>query len=99
MFQIEMTPEFKAWYAGLRDRKARTKIADRFLRIERGNLGDAKSVGGGVSEIRVDHGPGYRLYFCRKGNTLIVLLCAGDKSSQKRDIGRAKSLLDGLQDP
>jgi putative addiction module killer protein len=91
-FQIERTPEFDDWLDGLRDKQAQAIIARRLRRAAMGNLGDAKSVGDGVSEIRVDIGPGYRIYFTRRGNVLIVLLCGGDKGSQVRDVSRAKRL-------
>ncbi|HZW15503.1 MAG TPA: type II toxin-antitoxin system RelE/ParE family toxin [Brevundimonas sp.] len=76
----------------LRDRTARAIIARRIDRVASGNLGDVKAVGDGVSELRVDHGPGYRVYFVRRGQSVIVLLCGGDKSSQAKDILRAKAL-------
>lgn len=80
------------WLARLKDKVARAIILRRLDRIAMGNFGDAKPVGDGVSEFRIDHGPGYRVYFVRRGETLIVLLCAGDKGSQARDIARAKVL-------
>jgi putative addiction module killer protein len=70
----------------------------RIERITEGKMGDCKSVGGGVSEARIDYGPGYRVYFTRKGDRLVLLLCGGDKSSQSRDIERAKALLEELND-
>jgi putative addiction module killer protein len=77
----------------LRDRTVRARIQARIDRARFGNLGDVKSVGGGVSEMRIDVGPGYRLYFARRGDRLIVLLCGGDKSSQQKDIREATSLV------
>lgn len=91
-WEIRQSPEFKAWLARLKDQLARAVILRRLDRIAMGNFGDAKPVGDGVSEFRIDHGPGYRVYFVRRGETLIVLLCAGDKGSQVRDIARAKVL-------
>jgi putative addiction module killer protein len=91
-WEIRQSPEFKAWLARLKDKLARAIILRRLDRIAMGNFGDAKPVGDGVSEFRIDHGPGYRVYFVRRGETLIVLLCAGDKGSQARDIARAKVL-------
>jgi putative addiction module killer protein len=91
-WEIRQSPEFKAWLARLKDKLARAIILRRLDRIAMGNFGDAKPVGDGVSEFRIDHGPGYRVYFVRRGETLIVLLCAGDKGSQARDIARARVL-------
>ena len=83
---------FLLWLEGLRDDRARKRIAQRFERVGHGLLGDVKGVGGGVSELRIDHGPGYRVYFARRGDIVIVLLNGGDKSSQQRDILKAKTL-------
>ena len=84
---------FVDWLEGLRDRKARHRIEARINRIRGGNLGDWKSVGQGVFELRVDYGPGYRVYLGREGQELVILLCGGDKSSQRRDIELAKRFL------
>ena len=81
---------FREWLEGLKDRQARAKIRVRLNRIRLGNFGDCKSVGHGVSELRVPYGPGYRVYFSRKGNTVVILLCGGDKSTQSRDIDLAQ---------
>ena len=83
---------FDDWLQTLRDRRAVARIASRLSRAEDGNLGDVKAVGDGVSEMRIDYGPGYRLYFMQKGQVVIVLLCGGDKSTQARDIAEAKRL-------
>jgi putative addiction module killer protein len=91
-FEIKQTDTFKAWEAGLKDRRARTIIAARIHRVAAGLLGDVEPVGNGVSELKIHYGPGYRVYFKRQGNTIIVLLCGGDKSTQKRDIELAKQL-------
>ncbi|WP_298967022.1 type II toxin-antitoxin system RelE/ParE family toxin [uncultured Methylobacterium sp.] len=96
MFEIRRTALFSDWLDGLRDRRAAARIIQRIQRVATGNLGDAKSVGGGVSELRVDHGPGYRLYFVQRDRTVVVLLCGGDKSGQQRDIQLAKSLAENL---
>lgn len=79
------------WLDGLRDERAQQAIAKRILRIETGLLGDVKFFGG-IGEFRIAYGPGYRLYFVRRGNTVIVLLCGGDKSSQRRDVARAMEM-------
>jgi putative addiction module killer protein len=92
VFELRQTAIFRSWLADLRDTQARLRIAARLRRAQFGNLGDVKSVGDGVQEMRVDHGPGYRLYFTRRGDVVVILLCGGDKSSQDRDIRRAKEL-------
>jgi putative addiction module killer protein len=92
MIELRQTFTFKKWLDGLSDRRAQERIAQRLLRIQSGLLGDVKPVGNGVSEARIDHGPGYRLYFVRRGDTVIVLLCGGDKRSQNRDIAKAHAL-------
>ena len=92
MIETRQTETFRAWFAGLRDRRAVQAIAGRIARAQRGVLGDVQGVGDGVSEMRIHYGPGYRLYFVGKGETLLILLCGGDKSTQVRDIARAKTL-------
>ena len=92
MIEVRQTEAFAEWFAGLRDRAARARITVRIRRLSLGNPGDVKPVGGGVSEMRVDYGPGYRVYFVRRGDTLVVLLCGGDKRHQDRDIARALEL-------
>jgi len=86
------TDVFNQWLTKLRDKRALAKIKARMRRAELGNLGDVKPVGGGVSEMRVFVGKGYRLYFIERGLEIIVLLCGGDKSSQQKDIERAKHI-------
>lgn len=88
MFEIRQTAEFRDWLRGLRDARAAERIAQRLVRLQSGLLGDAKFFEG-IGELRVDYGPGYRIYFLKRGSTLVILLCGGDKRSQKRDIGRA----------
>lgn len=93
MLEIRRTDEFAKWLKKLRDNNAKARINLRIRRIVlTGNLGDFKSVGEGVSELRVDFGPGYRIYFSRRGNEIILLLIGGDKSTQQRDIAKAKQL-------
>lgn len=96
MFTVLTTEEYRVWFEQLRDRAAQIRITARLKRVEQGKLGDAKAVGGGVSELRLDHGPGYRLYFTRRGHEVIVLLCGGDKSTQTRDISTARDLAASL---
>lgn len=84
--------EFKAWLSGLRDRQGRNRILGRINRLTAGNPGDVKSVGEGVSEMRIHHGPGYRVYFAQNGVVTVVLLCGGNKATQAGDIVRAKAL-------
>lgn len=92
MFTIRETLEFANWLDRLRDQRAKARIAERVGRLAAGNPGDVKTVGDGVNELRIDHGPGYRVYFVREGSVVYVLLCGGDKSTQDRDIRQAKSL-------
>lgn len=81
---------FREWVEGLTDGRARAQIVVRLNRVRLGNLGDHRGVGQGVSELRIPHGPGYRVYFGRLGNTLVIILCGGDKSSQARDVALAQ---------
>lgn len=92
MTELIRSATFDRWLSGLRDRRAVARIAARLDRLVSGNLGDAQPVGDGVSELRINYGPGYRVYFIQRGPVLIILLCGGDKSSQDRDIKQAKVL-------
>lgn len=92
MIELRQTTVFARWESRLRDKRARTLIAARLMRLSAGLPGDVEPVGEGVSELRIHHGPGYRVYFQQCGNLLIVLLCGGDKGSQARDIATAKKL-------
>lgn len=94
MIEVRQTAVFAKWLSGLRDRMAKAKIALRIDRLALGNPGDVKAVGGGVSEMRIDYGPGYRVYFARRGNVMVLLLCGGDKKSQARDIAAAKTMVE-----
>jgi putative addiction module killer protein len=96
VIQIRQTEVYSRWFDGLRDSVTRARIDIRIRRLSLGNTGDAKSVGDGISELRINHGPGYRVYFTRRGLTVIVLLAGGDKSTQDRDIRDAKALAKNL---
>lgn len=96
MIQVVTTSAFDDWLDGLRDQTAIQRIQIRIRRLSLGNPGDVKPVGGGVSELRIDHGPGYRVYFCQRGGALVVLLCGGGKKTQSRDIKEAKRLASEL---
>jgi putative addiction module killer protein len=92
VMEIRNTDDFEKWFIGLRDRKAVARIKSRIDRLQIGLLGDVKPVGEGVSELRIDYGPGYRIYFVQRGRELVILLAGGDKRTQKRDIERAREL-------
>ena len=92
MIEIKQTETFNKWRTWLKDEQARALIASRLDRLAFGHLGDAEPVGQGVSELRIHHGPGYRIYFQQRGGKIIVLLCGGDKSTQAKDIKIAKHL-------
>jgi putative addiction module killer protein len=92
MIEIRKTPAFAKWIDSLRDIRGRARIQARIERLAAGHAGDARPIGEGVSELRIDYGPGYRVYFARQGSSVIVLLSGGDKSSQSRDIRRAVRL-------
>ena len=93
---MEQTGTYRRWFKSLRDRQARARIRARVRRLEAGHPGDARPVGGGVVEMRVDYGPGYRVYYCRRGQSVVVLLAGGDKGSQARDIKKALRLARNL---
>jgi putative addiction module killer protein len=96
MLEIRQTAAYSAWFAGLRDRAAKARIDIRIRRLSLGNPGDVRSLGDGVCELRIHCRPGYRIYFVYQGNTLVILLAGGDKSSQEKDIQRAKYLARNL---
>jgi putative addiction module killer protein len=98
MIQIQQTETYAKWFAGVRDRVTRARIDIRIRRLSLGNAGDTKPVGEGVPELRVDHGPGYRIYFIQRGEVVIVLLAGGDKSTQDKDIRNAKALANDLKE-
>ena len=93
MYSLQLTSEFESWIDGLKDKTSQLRIVARLRQAEGGNLGDWKAVGGRISEMRVHSGPGYRLYFTRQGNVLIIMLAGGPKSTQSRDIARAQRIL------
>ena len=98
MVEVRQTPIFRAWLDGLRDARAQARIAQRIVRLQAGLLSDVKPVGGGVAELRVDYGPGYRVYFAQRGRLLVLLLCGGTKRGQPRDIAKAQTLAASLED-
>lgn len=97
MLEVRTTEVFARWLTRLRDPQGKAAILRRIMRMEKGNPGDTKPVGGGIREMRIPTGPGYRIYFVQRGETVVVLLCAGDKSSQSRDIDRAQVLADEVE--
>ena len=97
-YEIVTTETFRRWLSKVKDRQARKAIAMRLTRAEAGNLGDVKSVGGAVSEMRIFVGKGYRIYFTLRAGRLVILLCGGDKSTQAKDIQKAKEILNNLEE-
>lgn len=89
VIEIRQTEEYARWFRRLDDRRARAKVNVRIRRLSLGNPGDVRPVGGGVSEMRIDFGPGYRVYYVGRGDSVVVLLAGGDKRTQSRDIRRA----------
>lgn len=92
MIEIRQTEHYAKWFKALKDHMARARIDVRIRRLSLGNPGDVKPVGEGVYEMRIDYGPGYRVYFLTKGSELILLLIGGDKSTQEKDIAKAKQI-------
>lgn len=97
MYQVQQTDVFSRWLSKLRDRKAIARILARIESLRQGNTGDSKSLGSGLHELRIHFGPGYRVYFTRKAGLVVLLLCGGDKSSQSKDIARARDILSELR--
>ena len=95
MIEVRQTTRFATWLAGLRDERARARLLKRLDRAQDGNLGDVAPVGEGVSEMRIFYGPGYRVYFVRRGSELIVLLCGGDKSTQDAEYSGSEGVGSG----
>ena len=96
MFEVRQTEAFARWFSKLQDHRAKARIEIRIDRLSLGLAGDVKPVGEGLSELRIDYGPGYRIYFVRQGHTVVVLLAGGDKGSQDRDIATALALARSL---
>ena len=96
MLEIRETPAYAAWFLALRDRTAKARIDIRIRRLSLGNPGDVRPIGESVSELRIHYGPGYRIYFTKQGETVVILLAGGDKSSQEQDIRHAKDLTRNL---
>ena len=98
MFTVKTLPEFDSWLNGLKDRTTRLRLSRRLDKAQRGNLGDVNPVGDGVCEMREHFGPGWRMYYAKRGDTLIVMLGGGDKGSQEADIAKAKQRETTLED-
>ena len=96
VIEVRQTEDYAKWFKKLRDKQAQARITTRIQRLEQGNPGDVRPVGGGISELRINYGPGYRVYFVRRGELLIILLTGGDKDSQDRDIRTALDLVSDL---
>jgi putative addiction module killer protein len=92
MLELIKSATFDRWLSGLRDVKAASRIRIRLDRLSMGNTGDVRPVGGGISEMRIDYGPGYRVYFMQRGKLVVILLCGGDKSTQGKDVRQAKAI-------
>lgn len=91
--QVELTENCRSWLDGQKDKSTRLRIAERIRRLSSGLFGQTRALGGGLEELKLDFGPGYRVYFARRGAKLVVVLCGGDKSTQSRDIEKARQLL------
>ncbi|PKO12197.1 MAG: addiction module antitoxin RelB [Chloroflexi bacterium HGW-Chloroflexi-10] len=98
MIEIRETDTFKKWFTSLKDKSARARIAVRIRRVSLGNFGDVEPIGKGVSELKIDYGAGYRVYFVKQGNLIVILLCGGDKSTQPKDIQKAYELAQMLKE-
>lgn len=97
MIEVRQTDEFRAWLRNLRDDKALVRVVARIHRLEQGNPGDTKALGAGLLEMRIDYGPGYRIYYIRRGAMIVILLCGSDKRTQQRDIRKAQVLAAELE--
>jgi putative addiction module killer protein len=92
VIRVVQSATFESWFSGLKDVRARARILARIRRLSLGNPGDSRPVGAGISEMRIDYGPGYRVYYLRRGEVIVVLLCGGDKRTQPQDIRRAHAI-------
>ena len=97
MLEVRKTETFDAWIATLRDRQARARILIRIDRLAAGNPGQHRVLTGGVNELKIDHGPGYRVYYHQRGATVVILLCGGNKSTQRNDIRTAQAMVGQLE--
>ena len=97
-YKIITTNVFDDWFAELKDIRSKARIITRFDRVRMGNLGDYKNIGGGLYEMRFFFGPGFRIYFTIKENRIVILLCGGDKSKQRKDVATARIVLEGLEE-
>jgi putative addiction module killer protein len=95
--EVRQSDQFQNWLRRLRDDKARARIANRIRRMELGNPGDTRQLGGGLIEMKIDYGPGYRVYFAYQGDSVVILLCGGDKRTRRRDIEKARAIAQGLK--
>jgi putative addiction module killer protein len=98
MLEVRQTQQFRTWLRRLKDSNTVARIVARIRRMEQGNFGDTRSVGAGVMELRIDYGPGYRVYYVNRGAEIVILLCGGDKRTQQQDIRRAHDLARDLEE-
>lgn len=98
MITVRETEQFKAWIRALKDRQTKQIINAHIRRMSAGSFGDSKTVGNGISELRINHGPGYRVYYTQRDHEIMILLCGGDKSTQSRDIEAAKEIAANLEE-
>lgn len=98
VIEVRKTEIFDAWFKNLVDKRAKARIQARIDRMETGNFGDTRSIGKGVRELRIHHGPGYRVYFTQRGPVIVILLCGGEKRTQRADISKAQGLANKLED-
>jgi putative addiction module killer protein len=95
--EVRQSEQFQDWLHRLRDERAKARIASRIRRMELGNPGETRRLGGGLMEMKIDHGPGYRIYFANQGTSIVILLCGGDKRTQRRDIEKAREMAQELK--